>query len=85
MERRTNDQDGFENPVAGGGLSGPVARVAARRSGDPAANLQACKQGRISCDRSRLTLSELTEVARADHARNVSDCRNAFASCDPSS
>jgi hypothetical protein len=51
---------------------------------DPAANLQACKQGRPSCDRSQLTLSDLTEVARADHARNVSDCRNKLASCDPS-
>jgi hypothetical protein len=51
---------------------------------DPAANLLACRQGRPSCDRSRLSLSELTEVARADHARNVADCRNGLVACDRS-
>jgi hypothetical protein len=44
---------------------------------DAAANLSACKNGWSSCERSRLTLVEMTEVARADHARNVGDCRNA--------
>jgi hypothetical protein len=55
-------------------------------AGAPAtvANLSACKNGWSSCERSRLTLTEMTEVARADHARNVGDCRHAFRSCDRS-
>jgi hypothetical protein len=38
---------------------------------DPAANLSACKNGWPSCDRSRLTLSGVTEVAIAKHARKL--------------
>jgi hypothetical protein len=55
-------------------------------AGAPAtvANLSACKNGWSSCERSWLTLTEMTEVARADHARNVGDCRHAFRSCDRS-
>ena len=51
---------------------------------DAPENLLACKQGQESCDRSRLSLAELTEVARADHARDVADCRNDRAACDRS-
>jgi hypothetical protein len=36
------------------------------------------------CDRSRLTLSEMTEVAQADHARNVEACRRGLEACDRS-
>ena len=48
---------------------------------DPAANLNACKSRWATCDRARLTLTEQTELARADHARNVTDCRNGFVAC----
>jgi hypothetical protein len=51
---------------------------------DPAVNLQACKNRWATCDRARLTLSELTEVARAGHMRNASDCRARLVSCDRS-
>src|SRR5437867_850645 len=51
---------------------------------DPTGNLLACKKGWPSCDRSRLTLSEVTEVAVADRARNVWNCRNGMNSCDRS-
>jgi len=50
---------------------------------DPAANLAACKNGAPSCDRSRLTLLEVTQVALARHARNVANCRSGLSSCDP--
>lgn len=49
---------------------------------DPAANLSACKNGWPSCERSRLTLVEMTEVALAGHMRNVSNCRNGLNPCD---
>jgi hypothetical protein len=72
-------------------LSGSLALVAGlslwpastwAESSNAAANLLACKQGRAVCDSSRLSLAELTEVARADHARNVVECRNGLAACD---
>ena len=50
---------------------------------DRAANLLACKQG-SPCNRGRLTLSEMTEVAEAEHARNVWNCRTGLRSCDQS-
>ena len=42
--------------------------VSLAETSDPAANLWACKKGWSSCDHRRLTLSEITEVAVADHA-----------------
>jgi len=60
----------------------PASLLAGAPASTP--NFLACKQGASSCDRSRLTLSESTELARADHARNVGDCRNALAGCDRS-
>jgi hypothetical protein len=47
---------------------------------DPA-NLAACKSGSSSCDRGRLTLVEITEVALAGRARNVSNCKNGLKPC----
>ncbi len=49
---------------------------------DPAANLYACKNGMPSCDRTQLTLSEMTAVANAERARNVSNCRSGQSSCE---
>lgn len=49
---------------------------------DPAANLSACKNGWTSCERSWLTLVEMTEVTLAGRARNVSNCRNGRNPCD---
>jgi hypothetical protein len=49
---------------------------------DPAANLSACKNGWKSCERSRLTLLEMTEVALAGSARNVSNCKSGRNPCD---
>jgi hypothetical protein len=51
---------------------------------DATTNLSACKNGWSACERSRLTLSEMTELARADHARNVAGCGTALSSCDRS-
>ena len=51
---------------------------------DPAANLSACKNGWPSCEPSRLTLVEVTEVAAAQRARNAWNCRNDLGSCDRS-
>src|SRR4051812_26779317 len=48
------------------------------------ANLLACKQGFTSCNRSQLTLAEVTQLGVSDHARYVSDCRRGYASCDRS-
>ena len=48
----------------------------------PAANLSACKSGWSSCDRSLLTLEEMTAVANVERARNVSNCRSGQSSCD---
>lgn len=50
----------------------------------PGANLSACKSGSSSCERSRLTLVEMTELARAERTRNVSRCRNGLNTCEPS-
>ena len=47
-----------------------IADLGAGPSPDLAANLLACRQGSAACDRSQLTLLEMTEVARADHARD---------------
>jgi hypothetical protein len=44
-------------------------------------NLAACMSGRPSCQRSRLTLTEMGEVAAARLARNVASCSTG-ASCD---
>lgn len=63
---------------------------------DPAANLSACKKGWPACERSRLTLSEMTEVALAKHARkqeaaavdlavhrsNMANCKDGRDTCD---
>jgi hypothetical protein len=49
---------------------------------DPAVNLSACKNGGPSCDRSLLTLEEMTDVARTTQVRNVWNCRNGRSSCD---
>ena len=51
---------------------------------DPAANLSACKNGRTSCERSRLTLVEMTEGTLAERARIVSNCKPGFDPCDHS-
>ena len=47
-------------------------------------NLAACKDGSESCDPSKLSAAQLTEVARAAHVRNVAKCRDGYASCDRS-
>jgi hypothetical protein len=49
---------------------------------DPAANLQACKQGRPSCDRSQLGQQETIEVDLALHTRNMAECRGGGEGCD---
>lgn len=61
---------------------GPVLLFA--QPSDLAQNLADCKSGRDACDRSRLSQSELVEVALARHEHNVSDCRNGYDSCDRS-
>src|SRR6267142_3825473 len=60
----------------------PIALFA--QSSDLAQNLVDCKNGRETCDRSKLSQSESADVARANHARNVSNCRSGFAACDHS-
>src|SRR5579863_3409311 len=55
--------------------------LAFAQSSDLAQNLADCKSG-TTCDRSKLTSAESVAVALADHARNVSDCRNGYDSCD---
>ena len=45
-------------------------------------NLAACRIGLSSCDRSRLTLLEMSELAREARARNLSNCRNGHKPCD---
>src|SRR4029077_6607906 len=54
------------------------------QSPDNKQNLLACKNGWEACDRSKLTQSELAEVAVTDHVRTVSDCRSGLESCDHS-
>jgi len=63
----------------------PAAAAVAAGTPDTASNLRACRNRQPECDRSLLTLSEVSDLARADHARNVTDCRNAVAACDRSS
>jgi hypothetical protein len=53
------------------------------QSSDVARDLEACKNGRATCDRSKLAQSESAEVAVTEHARAVSNCRNRLKSCDP--
>src|SRR5579864_1957645 len=47
-------------------------------------NLSACRNGSGSCDLSRLSAAERTQLDVAEHQRNVSDCRNGWESCDRS-
>ena len=54
------------------------------QSSDRAQNFADCKKGWGTCDRSKLSQSELTDVALAAHQRNVADCRNGFDACDHS-
>src|SRR5437660_12390298 len=50
--------------------------LAFAQSSDFAQNLEACKNGRGACDRSKLTESESAGVALADHQRNIANCRD---------
>jgi hypothetical protein len=54
------------------------------QSSDLKQNLDDCKNGWETCDRSRLSQSESAAVALADHRRNVSNCRDGFQTCDHS-
>ena len=58
--------------------------LAFAQSPDLSQNLEACKAGRETCDRSRLSAPQLAEVALASHGRNVANCRNHYDSCDRS-
>src|SRR5207253_8074504 len=58
--------------------------LAFAQSSDLAQNLEACKNGRGACDRSKLTESESAGVALADHQRNIANCRDRFEPCDHS-
>jgi len=49
-----------------------------------AQNLEACKAGREVCDQSKLSATQLTDVALASHGRNVANCRSGYDSCDHS-
>ena len=52
--------------------------LAFAQASDPVQNLADCKAGGESCDRSRLSPSQLSDVAFARHGRNISDCRNGY-------
>jgi len=54
------------------------------QSSDLVKNLEDCKYGVDTCDRSRLTPSQSAAVDLTRHGRNVSDCRNGYDSCDHS-
>ena len=54
------------------------------QSSDLVQNLGDCKAGRVTCDRSRLSLSQAAELDATDRERNVSNCRNGFRDCDHS-
>jgi len=56
--------------------------LAFAQSSDLAQNLADCKNGRETCDRSKLNQLESADVALAGHVRNVSDCRNGYDFCD---
>jgi len=58
--------------------------LAFAQSSDLTSNLANCKAGRETCDRSKLSQSEATEVAVAVHRQNVVNCRNGYHSCDRS-
>jgi hypothetical protein len=58
--------------------------LAFAQSSDLAENLDACKAGRDTCERSRLTPSEATDVVLAAHVRNVVNCRHGYDPCDRS-
>src|SRR5438876_7805993 len=49
-----------------------------------AQNLADCRNGRETCDPSKLSPSQSADVALAGHGRNVSNCRNGYDSCDHS-
>src|SRR5579872_6141359 len=52
------------------------------QSSDPRQNLEACKAGRDTCDRSKLSPAQAAELDATSRERNVSNCRNGFDSCD---
>src|SRR5689334_21094515 len=54
------------------------------QASDLVQNLADCKNGRETCDRSRLTQAQSVEVARADQQRNLSNCRDGVEACDHS-
>jgi hypothetical protein len=54
------------------------------QSSDLSQKLADCKAGRDTCDRSKLSQSEVNDVALAVHGRNVVNCRNGYDSCDRS-
>src|SRR5437588_158498 len=62
-------------------LNRTVVILAFAQSSDFAQNLEACKNGRGACDRSKLTESESAGVALADHQRNIANCRDRFEPC----
>src|SRR5579864_4754716 len=61
----------------------PLAVTAQSVESDQQRNLSACKSGLGSCDLTRLTQPEISEVRMAEHLRNVSNCRDGR-SCDHS-
>lgn len=52
------------------------------QSSDLSRNLDACKSGSQSCDRSKLSSAQLADITSSAHARNVVNCRNVSSSCD---
>jgi hypothetical protein len=47
--------------------------VALAQSSDVGQNLEACKAARESCDRSKLSATQLADAALAAHSRNVAN------------
>jgi hypothetical protein len=47
-------------------------------------NVVACKDGRQSCDYSKLTQEETSALAIAEHQRNYTSCLKGYGYCDRS-
>jgi hypothetical protein len=58
--------------------------LAFAQSSDLSSNLANCKAGHDTCDRSKFSQSEATEVTLVVHRQNVVNCRNRYDSCDRS-
>ena len=61
-----------------------MSEAKSARAAEQQRNLSNCEEGWSSCDKSKLSMSEMTAVAEAERKLNLSHCMDGWALCDHS-